>query len=499
MITKNQKEKLNRFEKTKTKLLEKNKTILFDRSNSLRNVSPDKKSSQKWYISPDSSPKRGSPKKSMRYTNFQLNPRKTEVVSIITPNKERISVAYSQDNNRIPNDGAQDIDEVEILNQIEEEISLKESKVGKQLSALTIKRIIIVVLLLILIFPLMEAQYWFDPTRCGEFGIKMISNMLQDVLDANSINVYCQDFIQYCSNTAKIYPLIYLSTSTDSVSCNYTGADISDMRNAEKLISEVDAINITIISILDYRYNTKVNGIIGVLRTLFICVVLTVAALFITRDANELVILPIERLIKKVNRLAENPLSIKDQRLLIDHDVDRKELVVIENSIIKITTLLALGYGEAGAEIIAQQMSKTGQMEYGLKGKKLYGVFGFCDIRNFTDATEVLQQDVMVFVNNIAEIVHSIVDRYGGSANKNIGDAFLLVWKFNENLGYFIECEEKNVLPKTNKKVSDICDLAIVAFCKIIAKINRAPKILNYRQDVRLCKRIIGYKVKMVI
>ena len=35
-----------------------------------------------------------------------------------------------------------------------------------------------------------------------------------------------------------------------------------------------------------------------------------------------------------------------------------------------------------------------------------------------------------MFVNQIADITHSMVDRYGGSANKNIGDAFLLVWKF---------------------------------------------------------------------
>ena len=35
----------------------------------------------------------------------------------------------------------------------------------------------------------------------------------------------------------------------------------------------------------------------------------------------------------------------------------------------------------------------------------------------------------MLFVNNIGEIVHSMVDRFGGAANKNIGDAFLLVWK----------------------------------------------------------------------
>lgn len=35
----------------------------------------------------------------------------------------------------------------------------------------------------------------------------------------------------------------------------------------------------------------------------------------------------------------------------------------------------------------------------------------------------------MLFVNNIGEVVHSMVDRYAGAANKNIGDAFLLVWK----------------------------------------------------------------------
>jgi len=35
----------------------------------------------------------------------------------------------------------------------------------------------------------------------------------------------------------------------------------------------------------------------------------------------------------------------------------------------------------------------------------------------------------MMFVNTVAEIVHGLVDQYGGTANKNIGDAFLLVWK----------------------------------------------------------------------
>jgi len=64
-----------------------------------------------------------------------------------------------------------------------------------------------------------------------------------------------------------------------------------------------------------------------------------------------------------------------------------------------------------------------------VRGRKIYGVFGFCDIRRFTDATECLKEDVMVFTNKIGAIVHQAVHDHQGSANKNIGDAFLLVWK----------------------------------------------------------------------
>mmetsp|Transcript_28098 Transcript_28098/g.24829 ORF Transcript_28098/g.24829 Transcript_28098/m.24829 type:complete len:99 (+) Transcript_28098:1794-2090(+) len=75
-------------------------------------------------------------------------------------------------------------------------------------------------------------------------------------------------------------------------------------------------------------------------------------------------------------------------------------------------------------------MNNSGEVDPMIPGKKIMAIFGFCDIRNFTDATEVLQEEVMVFVNEIAELVHSTVNHFSGAANKNIGDAFLLVWKF---------------------------------------------------------------------
>ena len=108
------------------------------------------------------------------------------------------------------------------------------------------------------------------------------------------------------------------------------------------------------------------------------------------------------------------------------------ETAVLESTLSKIGALLALGFGEAGSAIIAKNMEKGDDVNPMLPGIKEMYIFGFCDIRNFTDATEVLQEGVMLFVNEIGEIVHGTVDKYSGAANKNIGDAFLLVWKFNK-------------------------------------------------------------------
>ena len=59
----------------------------------------------------------------------------------------------------------------------------------------------------------------------------------------------------------------------------------------------------------------------------------------------------------------------------------------------------------------------------------------------------------MVFVNEIAEIVHSTVDSMSGSANKNIGDAFLLVCKYAPTDYYPDPDNNKNLKLKTDKYV----------------------------------------------
>jgi hypothetical protein len=69
---------------------------------------------------------------------------------------------------------------------------------------------------------------------------------------------------------------------------------------------------------------------------------------------------------------------------------------VLEKSIGKICSLLAIGFGDAGAEIIGANMKNGGDLNPMVPGRKVNAIFGFCDIRQFTDTTEVLQEQVRV-------------------------------------------------------------------------------------------------------
>jgi class 3 adenylate cyclase len=168
---------------------------------------------------------------------------------------------------------------------------------------------------------------------------------------------------------------------------------------------------------------------------------------------------------------------------------------MLEDTILKIGVLLALGFGEAGTAIIAQNMEKGGDVDPMVRGEKMIAIFGFCDIRNFTDTTEILQEGVMLFVNEIADIVHGIVDTYQGAANKNIGDAFLLVWKFDKR---DVQKSQGSVsVDQKSHRVHKIADLAFISFVKTTIKINRNPVCLKYRVHLKLNERMPNYEVKM--
>jgi class 3 adenylate cyclase len=248
-----------------------------------------------------------------------------------------------------------------------------------------------------------------------------------------------------------------------------------------------------------------------------VCFLLTISSYIINRDATRLVLDPIERMIERVRIVAKNPMALcsedeienegmlaminsksKNKNKKETEDDHKNETKFLERSLYTIGRLLGLCFGEAGAKIIGNNIASS---EVGsdfnpiMPGVKGMAIFGFCDIRGFGDATEALEQEVMMFVNQIAEIVHSECDLHQGASNKNLGEAFLMVWKFpTTDIDSFDE--ELSIRPD-NRYCNNIADLALISFLKINVKINKYTHILEYGKNEKMLERIPNYKVNM--
>jgi len=284
--------------------------------------------------------------------------------------------------------------------------------------------------------------------------------------------------------------------------------------------------------VFDMRSRSHFEAILNTLQTLFICLLLGVGSVTFSMDTNTYVLTPIERMIAKIEKIRKNPLaalSIGDEehrkeeikstarasrhfpllavaakstgsdnsmssraRAKIDklrqklcptrksppkESPEPMETVVLEKTIIKIGALLALGFGESGAEIIGQSLRRgdNSALNSMIPGRRVEGIFACCETKYFMQITEVLQDQVMPFVNQIACIVHSIANEYFGSANKNMGESFLLAW---------------NLTVQKPEKRQRLADCALVALVKVAAQLAKAPGLNEFRNHPKLRKKI---------
>jgi class 3 adenylate cyclase len=434
---------------------------------------------------------------------------------VVITEPDEASISHSFDTSPVEEVGAQDISDTEDEENVEANMD-QESKVGKKLSDLTTRRTILLVLGMMFGLPLFVTHTYLDPNNSYQFGLEVLNSFVYDPQEFESAWDY------YISKHDDLYtPLIYLEF--EEIKTWESDTDPEDLRTLEKELITIQNpdpdYEYKSVAIFDLRKETRLQAGLNIIRTIFVCVILAVFSLQFSGDANRLVLGPIENMMAKVKKIAVNPLHAAQEEeqqaityeLMLQENPDLAKMMdeggsstdrnletkMLEQTISKIGALLALGFGEAGSEIIATNMQKGGgEVDPMIPGKKAYCIFGFCDIRNFTDATEVLQEEVMQFVNEIASIVHSTVDAFSGAANKNIGDAFLLVWKFPDET-VEIDPVSKEMKPKKHPFVPQLADMALISFLKIQAEINRNYKILKYRENQALTKRMPNYSVKM--
>ena len=115
----------------------------------------------------------------------------------------------------------------------------------------------------------------------------------------------------------------------------------------------------------------------------------------------------------------------------------------------KITDLLRKCWGVAGAGIISSNLARnmkgdTVVFNPTVPGKNVYALFGFVGINDYGVILRNLENDAMTLINDIAVVLHNEVYRWAlgesGQCNKNLGAAFLMVYR----IGDFEEVRKKN-------------------------------------------------------
>ena len=322
-----------------------------------------------------------------------------------------------------------------------------------------------------------------NQSNCNE----ILSSHINSIINKVAINNYPIIQIEYN------YQIIYTNKSLSNDTNKYYYGEYS------YIYSKYNDGNNNITFLVLQQRNFLINSILNIIKLFFISISVYVIGLRMFKDLNLFILKPLNDINKVIDKVSKDPVNnkiISELKLNFENRInnfnDKKhlnyEMKVIESTLIRTSGLIAVGYGEAGSEIIKKFIKGNEGFDPMASGNKIEAIFGFCFIHDFAAISEVFEEKTMPFVNHICEIVHSCVDKFNGYTNKNIGDCFLLAWKVKSKDNKVNNMNMNNSQTQ-NDELNLLADCALLAFLNIFKKINKSRKILSYRKDPDIIKR----------
>ena len=437
---------------------------------------------------------------------------------------------------------------------IEEE---NESQISKIIAHHLSNEIILLILFILLVFPVFKDNTFIK--RQDNSSFEFICEMINDqyALYGNFTELFKTTITKFLTSHQHKW-------ITDIITINHTIYTfyINETLSHKQFRSNEQAYSLSSTGATYILYSIRnliqTISIINIIRNCVLFSSLVIMSYLLVANTKENVINPLEVMINTVKCVSQDPVNFqsleKINKSLIKSHLNLKfkynretyissEIKTIQFAVIRISSLMAIGFGEAGGNILKDNMNSFGSLNPMIPGKKINAVFGFCLIRNFRKINEILQEKVIMFVNEIADIVHTNVNKFGGVCNKNIGESFLLIWKvLHENDNNYINTncihnhneiiptEEDRVFPHPRddkspriskdasaashnnyKQVKNIyskeflsaqnlvADCAVLSFLNIIKKITKSRSLnkLSQLPELNKLSKNSNFKIKM--
>lgn len=191
--------------------------------------------------------------------------------------------------------------------------------------------------------PLFSSDYYFDSPTSIDFAMYNARAMCYTTATMTQLYTFYEYMVEVHSADYINSPMVYFNSPFDD--STFEASNWNTLRHDEKQLStytidldafksahpgETDLYNklkliydsdpddekLQFYGALNIRDSNIITAGLSLGRTIFVCIVLTLGAIAFTNDANDLALGPIERMITKVNKIARNPISAKEQELV---------------------------------------------------------------------------------------------------------------------------------------------------------------------------------------
>lgn len=393
-------------------------------------------------------------------------------------------------------DGEEDYDKPE---EKKEDIT-KESNLSKLISESITKKVIILILGMVVGMPFFDSGIYVDSEQA--YYPRMIAEYLEKYIDYKNTpnfnfektNLILQKYIETESDPS--FPIINITYNEELY---YKNNSINSSLLRDDEVRMTNGTDFEVIVYYSMQKDTKLTGLLDILKTIFIGGLIVYAAITLEDDVKTLVLGPMEIIIEIIEMVSKDPQKAKNpenfksgiknlvNNIEVEDSKDKKlaqrkkdyekyEVVKVQQSIIKISTLLVVGFGDAGCEMIKTIIGENNEIDLLKKGKKIKAIFSFCNIVNLDKIVEVTQDKSSLYVNRISDYVHTATDKFGGTINKNTGNEIFCVWNFKT-------LKEFKQGKLYNKDVKQMADLALCSIFESIVQIKSRKKITEWRFD----------------
>jgi class 3 adenylate cyclase len=378
-----------------------------------------------------------------------------------------------------------------------------ESKVSKAITDLTIKQVFGIVFLAAVAFPFLDSSAYASQSHSYNYGLLLLE-------DFRNSTLFPELWDSYISKHRNNGDLVEIISLTDAIR-NETWAgstSISDLRDDTILYISTDSLQAT----YSTQAETRILSFLDMGLILLMCFLMIISAIMVIHDYSTTIIFGLERMITFVKKISRDPMLLlnSENRSHLAPILTKRccwgkeqseygnyEINLLEQAIEKIGVMLALGFGTAGCEIITQNIKASGRLNPLIPGKTVLATFGFFSIMNFEKLASLLQEDLLLYVNKISKLVHCVCEKYQGAVNRNLGESFLVVWKFQTDDG--VRTGKRLSVNTYSQSVRQRSAFALISAVKTLCKLVRSAEMLEYQQDPRIASVLPFFTNKLTV